>query len=407
MKKNVITIAITLAAAASIFAVMSYNGAKMDAANSAVHTPVVKAVVQLPEVMVMAVTKGSYQAEVIGYGEAKSRYQLTLTSEVSGQVESLGQNFSTGKQFKQGEAVIKINDIDYQQAFSSAQVAVADAKLALLEEQRQGQQARLEWHNSGISGDPDSPLVLREPQLIAAQATFKNAQSQLTKAQRDLDKTAITAPFSALVVSRDVQLGSYLQVGNSVATLYSTDRMEIEIPLSAHQWSSLPNISGAVEGLWPVTLTNTTGNSQWQGYVERVEQHLDNNSRQRALVVVVEQPLTQQTPLFPGTFVTARIQGKALTDLWQLPASAISQNGEVWYVSADGNLATFTAQQQFAQGELSYIEPMVGMDSAHIIIRPLNSYVQGMQVSAKLTNQSDMQLADVSSMTINNESVKL
>lgn len=336
--------------------------------------------------------------------------RFCLTSEVSGQVESLGQNFATGKQFKRGEAVIKINDIDYQQAFSSAQVAVADAKLALLEEQRQGQQARLEWHNSGINGDPDSPLVLREPQLIAAQATFKNAQSQLTKAQRDLDKTVITAPFSALVVSRDVQLGSYLQVGNSIATLYSTDRMEIEIPLSAHQWSSLPNISGAVEGQWPVTLTNTTGDSQWQGYVERVEQHLDNNSRQRALVVVVEQPLAQQTPLFPGTFVTATVQGKALNDLWQLPASAISQNGEVWYIGADGHLATFTAQQQFAQGELSYIKPMAGMDSANIIIRPLNSYVQGMQVIAKLTNQSDVQLADasvVTYVTINNVSVKL
>ena len=432
MNKNVITIAITLAAAASIFVAMSYNGAKMAAVNSPEHvsenrsatrvenSSVVNAVVknvQLPEVAVMAVTKGSYQAQVIGYGEAKSRYQLTLTSEVSGQVESLGQSFATGKQFKQGEAVIKINDIDYQQAFSSAQVAVADAKLALLEEQRQGQQARLEWTNSGISGEPDSPLVLREPQLIAAQATFKNAQSQLTKAQRDLDKTVITAPFSALVVSRDVQLGSYLQVGNTIATLYSTDRMEIEIPLSAHQWSSLPNIGGAVAEQWPVTLTNTTGDSQWVGYVERVEQHLDNSSRQRSLVVVVEQPLAQPTPLFPGTFVTAAVQGKALNDLWQLPASAISQNGDVWYIGAEGNLATFTAQQQFAQGALSYIKPMAGMDSANIIIRPLNSYVQGMRVIAKLTNPSDMQLAGVSinkinsesnraSLTINNVSVK-
>jgi len=404
MKKNVITIAITLAAAASIFAVISYNGVKMDAVNNPANAPVAKAVVQYPEVSVIAVTKSRYQAEVIGYGEAKSRYQLTLTSEVSGQVESLGQNFETGKQFQQGEAVIKINDIDYQQAFSSAQVAVADAKLALLEEQRQGQQARLEWKNSGISGEPDSPLVLREPQLIAAQATLKNAQSQLTKAQRDLDKTAITAPFSALVVSREVQLGSYLQQGNSIATLYSTDRMEIEIPLSAHQWSSLPNISGAVEENWPVTLTNTTGDSQWQGYVERVEQHLDNSSRQRSLVVVVEQPLAQETPLFPGTFVTATVKGKALNDLWQLPASAISQNGEVWYIGADGNLATFTAQQQFAQGELSYIKPMKGVDSANIIIRPLNSYVQGMQVIAKLTTASGMQLADVNVSKINHES---
>lgn len=395
MKKNVITIAITIAAAASIFAVLSYNGAKMNSVNNLANTAIAKSVLQLPEVAVMTVSTGNYQAQVIGYGEAKSRYQLTLTSEVSGQVESIGENFATGKQFKQGEVVIQINDIDYQQALMSAQVTVADAKLALLEEQRQGQQARLEWKNSGITGKPDSPLVLREPQLIAAQATFKNAQSQLIKAQRDLDKTAIEAPFSALVVSRDVQLGSYLQVGNSIATLYSTDRMEIEIPLSSHQWSSLPNINGAVEGLWPVILTNTTGDAQWQGYVERVEQHLDNSNRQRSLVVVVEQPLTQPTPLFPGTFVTATVQGKALDNLWQLPASAISQNGEIWYIGTDGNLATFTAHKQFSQGELAYIQPLAGMDSADIIIRPLNSYVQGMQVIAKLTNQTDIQVASL------------
>lgn len=396
----------------------------MDAVNNPVNSPVVNVAVQLPEVAVMAVTKNRYQAQVIGYGEVQSRYQLTLTSEVSGQVESIGKNFATGKLFKQGDVVIHINDIDYQQALSSAQVAVADAKLALLEEQRQGLQARLEWKNSGISGEPDSPLVLREPQLIAAQATLNNAQSQLTKAQRDLDKTAITSPFPALVVSRDVQLGSYLQEGNSIATLYSTDRVEIEIPLSAHQWSSLPNMSGDVEGEWPVTLTNTTGDNQWQGYVARVEQHLDNSSRQRSLVVVVDQPLAQNTPLFPGTFVTATVAGKVLDDLWQLPASAIAQNGEVWYIAADGNLATFTANQQFAQGELSYIKPMAGMDSANIIIRPLNSYVQGMQVIAKLSNPSEIQLANAKhtavntddttkvmtvnrALTVNNASVKL
>jgi len=414
MKNNVITIAITLAAAASIFGVISYNKTQIETTASSNHGAAVKAVVQHPEVAVMTVTKGNYQAEVIGFGEARSRYQLTLTSEVSGQVKSIGQNFATGKQFKQGEAVIQIDDTDYQQALSSAEVAVADAKLALLEEQRQGQQARLEWTNSGISGEPDSPLVLRKPQLIAAQAALKNAQNQLTKAQRDLQKTTIAAPFSALVVSRDVQLGSYLQVGNSIATLYSTDRMEIEIPLSTHQWSSLPNINGTVDGNWPVILTNTTGDAQWQGYVERVEQHLDNSSRQRSLVVVVEQPLAQQTPLFPGTFVSATVQGKSLHNLWQLPASAISQNDEVWYIGADGNLAIFTPQKQFSQGELSYIKPIAGMNSANIVIRPLNSYVQGMQVIAKLANHSDVQLAgtarldvDSSGMKINSSSMKV
>jgi len=184
--------------------------------------------------------------------------------------------------------------------------------------------------------------------------------------------------------------------------------------LSTHQWSSLPNINGTVDGNWPVILTNTTGDAQWQGYVERVEQHLDNSSRQRSLVVVVEQPLAQQTPLFPGTFVSATVQGKSLHNLWQLPASAISQNDEVWYIGADGNLATFTPQKQFSQGELSYIKPIAGMNSANIVIRPLNSYVQGMQVIAKLANHSDVQLAgtarldvDSSGMKINSSSMKV
>jgi membrane fusion protein (multidrug efflux system) len=390
MKLKVLTIAITLASAASVFVAAAYNSAQMDAAQ--VPDKITETAIQLPEVAVIQVNKGNYKAEVIGHGEARARYQLTLTSEVSGQVEYLGKSFETGKHLQKGEQLVKLNDIDYQQAVASAQSAVADAQLALLEEQRQGKQASLEWQSSGIAGEPDSPLVLRQPQLAAAQAKLNNAQRQLTKAQRDLSKTRITAPFAALVVSRDVQPGSYLQVGNTIATLYSTDRMEIEIPLSNEQWLSLPSIADLHAHQWPVILTNIAGTVEWQGYVERVEQHLDSASRQRALMVVVDNPLTLDSPLFPGTFVEAKIQGRELEQLWQLPASAISQQGEVWYVDQTGELASFAAHKRFAQGNASYIAPMLGLESAQIVIRPLNSYVPGMRVMATLENSEVVKL---------------
>jgi len=42
------------------------------------------------------------------------------------------------------------------------------------------------------------------------------------------------------VVSRDIALGSYVQAGSAVATLYSADIAEVAIGLSPSQWAQLP-----------------------------------------------------------------------------------------------------------------------------------------------------------------------
>lgn len=46
----------------------------------------------------MQVLVADYQAQVLGCGEAKSRYELVLTAEVSGQVDRLSSDFETGYQ---------------------------------------------------------------------------------------------------------------------------------------------------------------------------------------------------------------------------------------------------------------------------------------------------------------------
>lgn len=377
MKLKTLTIAVTLASAASIFAVAAYNGEKMNT----VASPVVdQAVPQYPDVAIVEVARRDYRATITGHGEAKPRYQLDLTTEVSGQVETLADRFETGVEFEQGEALVNLNQTDHHQAISSAKASVADAKLALLEEQRQGQQAQKEWKRSGLKGQPDSSLVLREPQLKAAEAKLEKAKRELEKAKRDLSKTTIRAPFNALIVSREVQPGSYLQAGSAIAMLYSTDRIEVSIPMSGNQWLNLPPISSLNKEKWPVELTSTESHNQWRGYVERVEQHLNSASRQRSLIVVVEQPLQQTTPLYAGTFVEAKVQGRKLSELWQLPASAISQTGEIWLVDDKQSLFSVRANKQFEDSNYVYVVPPDDVQQAKVVVRPLNSYVQGMYV---------------------------
>jgi len=341
-----------------------------------------------PTVTVVEISAGNYQAEVKGYGEAEAHYAISYTAEVSGRVASLSENFESGQRVNKGDVLVTLENTAYKQAVAEAESDLAQAELDLLEEQRTGEQARLEWERSGLEGEPNSSLVLREPQLAAAEAVVENARYSLEKAQQDLEKTIIRAPFDALIVERDVQPGSYVQSGTTIAELYSTDRVEIEIPLSVSQWENLPQLTNAdiaqIEKQWRVDLTDIEGENHWEGYVIRVEQHVDTTSRQRSLVVAVEHPFDLEVGLFPGTFVQAAISGRTLENTWALPASAISQSGEIWYVDEQTQLKKVPATKIFEKGEMIYVEPIEGLSAAQIIKRPLSNYVVGMQVIPKV-----------------------
>ncbi|MGL6312765.1 efflux RND transporter periplasmic adaptor subunit [Vibrio sp. WXL103] len=392
MKKNAITFAITLAAVGSIFAVAGYNSQQIaDAQKAPMARQGAGGQPSLIQVEVQPTQSATYRAQVVGFGETRPRFELAYTSEVSGRVEWLAETFEAGKTVKQGELLAKLDATTYEQALASAQYELAMAKQELLEEQRQGEQARSEWQRSGLTGEPSSPLVLREPQLASAKAKLENAQKALQKAQNDLDKTQIHAPFDGVVVSRDVQPGSYLNAGSSVAMLYSIDRVEIEIPLSDAQWANLP--AQPVEQ-WTALLTDSSGNYEWQAQIEHSFQYVAQDTRQRSIVLVVDKPLEQVQPLFPGTFIEARIEGAEVQGLWQLPASALSQQGEVWTVDEQGVLAKSAANAVFERQESIYIEPTQASGSAQVVKRPLSSFKPGMRVTPVMSD-------DLSTVAVN------
>ncbi|MDA0116730.1 efflux RND transporter periplasmic adaptor subunit [Vibrio sp. T11.5] len=389
MKKNAITLAVTLVAAGSIFAAIGYNGSHMaqagensqseQQATKTLQQPLMQESLNLQQVAVQMTTSARYQAQVVGYGETRSRYQLNYASEVSGRVITLSDDFETGKVVTEGTILAKLDDTSYQQALSQAKSDVATAELELLEEQREGEQAKSEWQRSGLDGEPNSPLVLREPQLASAEANLANAKQALRKAEKDLKDTEIRAPFTALVVSREVQPGSYLSAGSIVATLYSVERVEVEVSLSEQQWSNLP-ISSDIKN-WQVTLTDTSDAHQWTGRVERKYQHVTQDTRQRSLVVVVDKPLEADSPLYPGTFVKATLSGAEVNGLWEVPASAISQQGEIWTVDEQGLLNKSNASKRFSRDGKVYVTPSLAEERAQVVVRPLSNFKPGMKVT--------------------------
>ncbi|MFC6806446.1 hypothetical protein ACFQE2_12275 [Methylophaga thalassica] len=53
-----------------------------------------------PDVSVIKVVAGSYASEVKAYGAAKPHFDISLTAQVAGQIDSISDQFETGKRLK-------------------------------------------------------------------------------------------------------------------------------------------------------------------------------------------------------------------------------------------------------------------------------------------------------------------
>lgn len=336
-----------------------------------------------PEVSVKTVEPATHQSRISAFGAIEPHYTINLTTQVAGQVEQISPQFETGYRLKKGERMLRLENSDYRAAVAAAKQQLAEARLAYLQEERQGLQAQAEWLASGLEGDPDSELVLRVPQLASAEASVANAEALLTSAENDLQQSLIKAPFDALVISREVSLGSYLQTGTQVATLFSTDWVEVKVSLSDREWQSLPDANILTTGDWPVTLQAVEGSATWQGKVLRIEQHLDGTTRQRSLIVGVDKPLDQQPAIYPGVFVEVSLAGRQMDKLWQVPTTSLSQRGEIWYVTAENILAKFPISPVFSDENYIYIRPPQQLADfpQQILLQPISSYVEGMAVA--------------------------
>ncbi|MEI8641826.1 biotin/lipoyl-binding protein [Pseudoalteromonas sp. Hal099] len=188
MKISPVPVVVTLVAIVCIGLAISYNGQKMAQQANGPKPEPAKSVA--PNVSVINAVPSTYQAYVSGHGEAKAHWALSLKAQVKGEITNMSEQFATGNVVKKGQVLAQIDNTEYLQAVASAKATLADAKLALQEEQDLGNQAKREWQRSGVTQAPSSPLVFRTLQLEAAQATADNAQYALQTAQRD-EKTRI------------------------------------------------------------------------------------------------------------------------------------------------------------------------------------------------------------------------
>lgn len=339
-------------------------------------------------VSVVQINSSVHTASVIAYGQVAPYRKTDIVSAVSGRLVQRSDVFDKGMLVAKGELLATVEDVAYRSAVSLQQKEVADANLAFLQEERRALQAKKDWKRMGNSKTPASSLVLHKPQLDAAQARVYAAKASLAKSRNDLKNTRIVAPYDAAVISRKVAIGSFVSEGTVIGTLYGTGQLDVQIPLTEAQYNLLPLRSVSHSAVWneiPVEVTSvTTPDQQWKGRLVAVDLQISEATRQRIAIVRISSPLTSDTPLLPGTFIKAEISGISLDNIFAIPESSLTQNGNLWFVDTANTLQKIKADIKFRkQGTIYARLPFAQQNngSMNVVLKPLGTYLPGTTVA--------------------------
>jgi RND family efflux transporter MFP subunit len=309
---------------ATISMVMVKSRAPVEMRPTAEFAPLVRVIEVQPEQITMVVKT---------QGTVKPRTEGELVAEVNGQVIWVSKGFAAGGFFEKGEVLVQIEARDYELAVITARGQVAQAKVRYETEEAQAEVAREEWEQLGTGAD--SPLATRELQMQEAAAALAAAEAALERAERNLRRTRVRAPFAGRIRAKLTDVGEYLAPGVPVASVYSVDYAEIRLPIPdadlAYVDLPVDYRDKAAQETGPVVhlYADFAGRRHhWQGRIVRVEGEIDPQTRMVHAVAQVDDPYgrgaeTDRMPLAVGLFVEAEIEGLEISDLYVVPRSAV------------------------------------------------------------------------------------
>jgi RND family efflux transporter MFP subunit len=335
------------------------------------------------------VAETDYPIMLESYGTVQPRTRSILVAQVGGQIVSVNENVRDGGFFEEGDVLANIDARDYEADVRIAEASLMDARQALAEAEARTNQAKEDWARLGNTGQaPD--LVLRIPQLEAAKAKVISAESALQKANLDLERTRIVAPFAGRILRKFVDVGQVVSPNTQLAEIYATDYVEIRLPLRNRDlpFIDLPesyryaDVTRASQGRVEVH-SQLGGEEKWDAVLVRTEGAIDETARQLHVIAQIDDPFghdnEDQTPIKIGQYVTARLEGKTVPAALVIPNNTIYQGSYV-YIVEDGVLRRRDIEIAW-QNDLEAIIGAGLQPGDNLVMTPLGQVTSGIRVS--------------------------
>lgn len=348
-----------------------------------------------PEIIPVSVRVAEVRAETVqlnveSQGKVQASQVASISAPVAGPVEWISPAMEAGGFVAKGESLLRLESSDYEtvkaRSMAAMQQAEAEATFASNELSRLDELAEKRLASDAQLQDAKRVAAVNAARLADAQASYRQAEL-------DLDRANIRAPFDAVIQSRDVELGQYVNRAQTVAVLLGADEVEVRVPLAIRQLGFLDVPLGMrgelTDELAPdVSLKGFYGGDEytWAGKLVRTEAVIDPNSNTVQTIIRVQQPgagaapaKNAEIPLPIGLYVQAQIEGRRVDDLISLPRSVIRNNNQVLVVDAENKMYYRDVEIYRLEEERVLISGGI-LPGEFICTSPIQAVVNGMTV---------------------------
>ena len=325
-------------------------------------------------------------------GTVRPRTRTTLISEVSGTVLEVSDYYIVGGSFDAGDILMRLDPTDHEVALQRAKAQLISANALLELEKARAVQAKKEWEMTGRP-ESDAPiLALRKPYLAEAEANILQAKAQLKQAELKLQRATIRAPYAGMVSLKSVDVGQYVTTGSRLGETFAIDFVEVRLPLTEKDLSQMEAMSFQnSDAVNTVALSGSAnGNpASWSALIVRSEGVVNELNRSQYVVARISNPYklnqtltASMPPLLVGTFVTAKLKGKTLDNVFKVPRSALLQGSKVAVVDDMQRLQINSVNVVFSDEDYYYVSTGL-KEGAEVIVSAIGTPIEGQKLEVK------------------------
>ena len=238
----------------------------------------------------------TWQPVLSAVGSMRAVNGVLVSTDLAGIVSKIA--FESGRQLKKGDLMVKL---DTEQEEAQLHSALARRDLAVISLQRQKD---LVMKKAVAQSDYDS-----------AESEFQQATAAVEEAQAMIDRKTITAPFDGVAGIRKVDLGQYLNVGDSIAPLQSLDPIYVEFSIPQQDFSQMAT------GKKVRVRADGIEGREFEGTVTAIDSRVEETTRNITIQATVANPEHQ---LQPGMYVNIDVLLPEQQGVIAIPASSIN-----------------------------------------------------------------------------------
>ncbi|WP_027363013.1 efflux RND transporter periplasmic adaptor subunit [Desulfospira joergensenii] len=325
----------------------------------------------------------THETFIHAMGTVLADKEIILKARVSGEVIWVSPKFVQGGLIREGEILLRLDDSDYKlevdKARNSLNKALADLEIEKGQQLIAREELKLITQISPEGVGP-TDLALRKPQLAQARAAVASARNDLEKAGLDLKRTRIRVPFNALILEKNVDLGSLVASQGALTTLVDVTkyRVEAQLPLDRLPLLKVDETQGS-----PARIRSQYADHEWEGRVVRITGKTTGQSRLAGVIIEVPDPLglkgDSRQKLLLDDHVEIRITGQTVENVYALPRSLVRENNTLWIYNS-GHLKIRPADIVWKEKDRVFIRSGIHPGD-RVIASDLPVPVQGMELA--------------------------